>query len=336
MLKNVVLPPSLSSIGLESFSNCKSLTAVTFPESLASIDSYAFSDCDTLSDVVFSKKASDVKLDTKVFRNCSIKYLYPYITDGCRLSPDGKSLIYCTDGSAEEFHVPDGVVRIENMAFEQCRNLKTVYLPESVTVIGWGAFYRDQNLERVFLSSAIECLYNDSFIQCPKVELFAPEGSMTEQKIKKSTKLKTLYKKQERAKAETVKKIKAATLESSLLSYSQGIGTLQNTKKVKNDIKLTIKESDTRYIVVHVPVVTAEAKLNEIRGALDLLKESGFTAETGKKIFSEKVTHFDWYCRIDGDAELHVRKYFASRKFWYSRFDRLYVAGVLHTESENR
>lgn len=52
-------------------------------------------------------------------------------------------------------------------------------------------------MKKVHLGGNIERISGQAFDDCPNVELFAPEGSLTEKTIKKNAKLKKFFKKLE-------------------------------------------------------------------------------------------------------------------------------------------
>ena len=67
----------------------------------------------------------------------------------------GKVLVKYLDKTAVSFTVPDGVEKIADRAFAECRNIKSVKMTDSVTEIGDGAFYNCRSLETVKLSKNI-------------------------------------------------------------------------------------------------------------------------------------------------------------------------------------
>lgn len=66
-------------------------------------------------------------------------------------------------GTDAEVVVPDGITRIGETVFDECRNLVNVCLPESVTRIGRGAFYQCSRLEKIVLPEGLEKIEKELF-----------------------------------------------------------------------------------------------------------------------------------------------------------------------------
>ena len=59
----------MTSIGIQAFVNCYSLTKITIPENVTSIKSSAFERCESLTTVVI-KSSNQLTFDSEVFWNC--------------------------------------------------------------------------------------------------------------------------------------------------------------------------------------------------------------------------------------------------------------------------
>lgn len=78
-----------------------------------------------------------------------------------QVSDDETSIIKCINKDIEICSIPEGVKQIENSAFKDCRKLKSVILPKSLTKIGRSAFFHCDNL------TSFICGENVKFDFCP-------------------------------------------------------------------------------------------------------------------------------------------------------------------------
>lgn len=76
--------------------------------------------------------------------------------DGIIFSKDGKTLEFYPQGRMEKsYRIPEGVVKIGRQAFLGQEYLEEVSMPDSVTTVGMGAFYRCSSLKKVDFSGNI-------------------------------------------------------------------------------------------------------------------------------------------------------------------------------------
>jgi len=132
-LEEIIIPEGAEYIGNEAFLGCSSLSSIELPESVISIHSSAFQGCSSLTSI-------------------EIPSFDPIIPGN---SFHGTGL--------ETLDIPDGITTIYT-AFEKCRNLKQINIPETVTTISKGAF------REALLTIKVETNSNESYeIELPEV-----------------------------------------------------------------------------------------------------------------------------------------------------------------------
>ena len=76
--------------------------------------------------------------------------------DGVLFSKDMKRLLVCPAGKAGSFAIPDGVIRIEDRAFDDCKTLTRILIPDSVTTLGTNSLDRCNGLVALFVPAVWE------------------------------------------------------------------------------------------------------------------------------------------------------------------------------------
>ena len=160
-LKEVILPDSLVSIGLTSFFKCTGLTSIELPDSLTTIEEDAFQQCSNLAEISFPDSLTWVG-------NCAFMSTAWY-----NAQPDGPvytgKVLYKYKGTCPEFvTVQDGTVAIGDGAFNSADRLISVEFPDSVTTIGFGAFWHS-GLSSVELPKGLTTIGGDAFFGCDKL-----------------------------------------------------------------------------------------------------------------------------------------------------------------------
>ena len=139
---DVTIPSTLgrftvTSIGMNAFSNCTSLTSVTIPDSVTNIDIGAFSDCTGLKSVTIGNSVTSIGL--LAFYDCN---------------------------GLTNVTIPDSVTTIDDMAFEGCTGLTSVIFGNSVTSIGEGAFEDCTGLTSIDIPDSVTSIGSGAFSGC--------------------------------------------------------------------------------------------------------------------------------------------------------------------------
>ena len=134
----VTIPNSVTSIGYDAFEYCTSLTNITIPNSVTSIGSNAFYNTAYYNDESNWNNGvlyiSDCLIDTNHNFDSTTDYI---IKGGTRIIASS-AFEYCR--SLTSVTIPDSVTSIGERVFFCCTSLRNVTIPNSVTSIGFGAF----------------------------------------------------------------------------------------------------------------------------------------------------------------------------------------------------
>lgn len=185
-LKEVKLPATLTTIPEYTFNKCVSLKKVEFPTGLMSIERYAFegsgieevvvpetvtkiagsfANCKSLKRFVFPKNLETI--ENSMFRNCE---LLADITLPTNVKTIGS---YAFAGTLfDKNELPATVNSLGYNAFENCKQLKEMFIPEGVTSIPEELFMSCTSLTRVVLPSTVNQFYGgNTFKDCPLTDI---------------------------------------------------------------------------------------------------------------------------------------------------------------------
>ncbi|MBR6760263.1 MAG: leucine-rich repeat domain-containing protein [Alistipes sp.] len=199
-IKSISLPQSVTSIGEVAFGGCNSLITITIPEGVTSIGEAAFQDCTNLESIIFDN--CNPKMKYSQFEGChnlkiidfgdkfsnftwdnngSILTVFndiPNLSEvkGKYATADGRCIIMdnvlkiFAPFGLTEYTIPDGVVRIDTGSFSPSPStLERLSLPESVTEIGYRAFWRCTHLKYINLEN-VKRLEWLAFAYCTSLE----------------------------------------------------------------------------------------------------------------------------------------------------------------------
>lgn len=196
-IKSVVIPSGVTEIGDDAFCGCANLVSVTLPDTLVSIGEYAFDDTGIKSITLpeglktIGESAFEFCGIESIFIPDSVEEIEDYVFYGCLslkeitvgennghfksvggdlYTKDGEVLLqYAIGKTAESFSVSSGVTEIASGAAAYCNALKKVVFPDSLTLIGFEAFYCCENIERVDIPASVEEIWLYAFNACTKL-----------------------------------------------------------------------------------------------------------------------------------------------------------------------
>lgn len=147
-LKNIVLPFSLTSIGVCAFDGRTGLTTIIIPESVTSIANGAFADCSGLTS--FTIPGNVISIENSVFRNCT---------------------------GLTSLTIPGTTTIIRGSAFQGCTGLKSIIIPEGVTSLGPSAFQDCTGLSSIIIPASVTSIWNNIFSGCTSLTSISVNAS---------------------------------------------------------------------------------------------------------------------------------------------------------------
>ena len=178
-LTSLTIPNSVTSIGYQAFWNCSSLTSLTIPNSVTSIGNSAFEDCSSLISLTIPNSVTSIGYSTfwgclsltsltipnsvtmigaNPFRGLTLQLdnrsPHFYVENNVLFTADKKQLIaYCSRQTS--YSIPNSVTSIGDGAFWRCSSLTSLTIPNSVTSIGDYAFHECLSLTSLTIPNSI-------------------------------------------------------------------------------------------------------------------------------------------------------------------------------------
>lgn len=181
-LKEIVIPPTVTKIGAEVFNGCENLKDLNLSR-VQKVGNNVFRGCSGLetldiSNVTKINQEMFLQLDSlkEVRINKNANYDYAWFPSNCKIIESDPAHLYETrrtpyvmentfhtdhPESGEMNHVPEYLeLKDTNIiypnAFHDCDNLKSAILPDTMMVIGTGAFLNCKNLEEITIPPSVE------------------------------------------------------------------------------------------------------------------------------------------------------------------------------------
>ena len=184
-MTELTLPNSVRSIGGNAFFDCSGLTEQTLPSSVTSIGDCAFYGCTGLTELILPNSVSSI--GDIAFTYCSgLEKITVESGNSCYDSRDNCNSIIDTEFNTlivgcKNSVIPNSVTSIGYYAFYGCSGLTELTLPDSVASIGDGAFICCSDLSKITSLAEIPPVCGSGVfdrVNKTNCELIVPEGSV--------------------------------------------------------------------------------------------------------------------------------------------------------------
>ena len=184
-LGSMTLPTKLEYIGTLAFAKCKSIATLTLNEGLLEIDDYAFSELTSLGSVVIPDSVKRIGvgafylcqaldnvtlgsgisvLDDGAFRETKLWNANPAVNEVYV----GKWLVGCKDPTATTLSIKDDTIGISSFAFFGNTGISDLRIPDSVKIIGEGAFGQSKIMS-VVIGGGVREIGTQAFVACTEL-----------------------------------------------------------------------------------------------------------------------------------------------------------------------
>lgn len=179
---SIVIPNTVHTLGINSFSESVSLTSLDIPSSVINIGNYVFANCQMLASVTFNGYVNtigdeifrdDVALTSVVLPDsCGLVGDCPFINCTSLTQPvyNHTHFMYLPQEFSGEYTIPDGILYVCGRVFEDHPGLTGIHFPSSITAIFGRAFASCNGLTSVVLPPNLGAVSDATFQNCANLQ----------------------------------------------------------------------------------------------------------------------------------------------------------------------
>ena len=193
LVESLEIPSDIEIIKAYQFARCK-FTSLEIPSTVKTIEGYAFMNCTGLSEIVIPSTVE--KVEKGAFNGCNnvVKVTLPFIGESrekalasTTSNPVGFQELFGYSprlnyqGSVREVVLTEGIM-IPASAFNNCRLIEKITLPEGITTINNQSFGYCQSLQEITIPATVTLIETYAFYQCTGLkELHVPTQAVVKE-----------------------------------------------------------------------------------------------------------------------------------------------------------
>ena len=172
-LQDTPMPANLTELGNYAFAFCTGFTELDLPAGVRKLSGGTFCGCEGITEFTVPQQMED--LGSLAFMGCTNLSAYTVeegnlkytATDGVLYTDSGATLFAYPAGNPQtSFTVPEGVTIVFDGSFFRAEHLTDVKFPSTLQRIGAGAFEYCTSLKTVSLPEGTELVYENAFADC--------------------------------------------------------------------------------------------------------------------------------------------------------------------------
>ena len=185
-LKTVDIPDSVTSIGDDAFRDCINLESISIPGDVTKIGELAFCNCTNLKSIDIPDSVTSI--GKRAFKKTPLEHIV--VENGLRYvlcDVTHTARVHSVFVETEDIVISDNinyngvfypVASIEDYAFQKCKILKSITIPDSVTSIGRDAFSECASLKSINIPNGVTEIGNGAFYYCHSLKNINISGSV--------------------------------------------------------------------------------------------------------------------------------------------------------------
>lgn len=164
-MSSVIIPSSVETIESEAFRGCSKVTSIVIPNSVTSIGQSAFG---SVKNIIYHGDA--------IGSPWGASHINGSIDGDFIFNDESKTILYAYIGNEQNVTIPNSVTVIGDGAFYACGKLSSVIIPNGVTSIGKDVFRECYSLTNIAIPASVTSIGEYAFYLCQSAQVTIPDN----------------------------------------------------------------------------------------------------------------------------------------------------------------